>query len=102
MTIFFDWISYAFISTGCIFCLIGAIGLIRMPSFITRMHAASLIDSLGAILIITGLMLQSGLTLVSVKLLFILAFLLITGPTAFHALANIALQDSSADILNKE
>ncbi len=83
-------LSAFLVLTGCIFCLIGAFGIIRMPSFITRVHAASLIDSLGAILIISGLILHSGFTLTAIKLIMILLFLLVTGPTAIHALVNAA------------
>ena len=79
---------------GAIFCFIGALGLLRMPSFITRTHAASLIDSLGAILILSGLILQAGLTIVTIKLALILIFLLLTGPTAIHALVSTALHEN--------
>lgn len=78
---------------GCLFCLIGALGMMKMPSFITRVHAASLIDSFGAILIISGLILYAGPTLTAIKLILILIFLLITGPTAIHALVNAALHE---------
>ena len=48
-------------------------------------------DTLGAGLILIGLMFQGGLTLVTVKLILILAFIFITGPTATHAVANAAM-----------
>ena len=54
------------------------------------MHAASLTDSMATILILGGLMLQSGLTLATVKIFAILVFLMLTGPTASYALANAA------------
>ena len=60
--------------------------------------AASLIDSLGAILIIVGLTLQSGLTIITIKLALILIFLLLTGPTAIHALVNTALHEDRSYI----
>jgi multicomponent Na+:H+ antiporter subunit G len=82
-----SWLS---ISAGSIFCLIGALGLLRMPSFFTRMHAASVIDTLGAGLLLFGMMLQAGFTLVSVKLAFIGVLLFFTSPTATHALARAA------------
>ncbi len=91
-------VSGLLLLAGCAFCLIGALGLFRMPTFITRVHAASLIDSLGAILIISGLILNSGLTLVSIKLALMLIFLLLTGPTAIHAIANTALHEDSKHI----
>jgi multicomponent Na+:H+ antiporter subunit G len=62
-----------------------------MPSFFTRMHAASLIDTLGAGLILLGLMLQAGLTLTTLKLAVIVVLLLFASPAATHALAKAAL-----------
>ena len=86
-----DAISWTCIVAGGLFCLIGAVGMVRMPSFFTRMHAASLIDTLGAGLILLGLMIQAGFTLVSVKLAMIGVLLLFASPTATHALAKAAL-----------
>jgi multicomponent Na+:H+ antiporter subunit G len=73
------------------FCLIGGIGLLRMPDFYTRMHAASVTETLGAGLILLGLMLQAGWTLVAVKLLMIGLLVFFVSPTASHALARAAL-----------
>ena len=85
-----SYLSWALMVLGSGFIVIGGIGAIRLPNFYTRMHAASLTDSMGSILILLGLMLQSGLTLVTVKLLAILVFLLLTGPTATYSMANAA------------
>ncbi len=93
MVTFITILSGFLLLTGCAFCLIGALGLFRMPTFITRVHAASLIDSLGAILILSGLILQAGFTIIAIKLALILIFLLLTGPTAIHALVNTALHE---------
>ena len=98
MALFIDITSGFLLLAGCAFCLIGALGLFRMPTFITRVHAASLIDSLGAILILSGLILNAGFTLVSIKLALMLIFLVLTGPTAIHAIANTALHDDSKHI----
>lgn len=95
-------LSALLVLTGCVFCLIGAFGILRMPSFITRVHAASLIDSFGAILIISGLILYAGLTLAAIKLILILLFLLITGPTAIHALVNAALHEDRHYITDED
>lgn len=86
-----DTISWACIVAGGLFCIIGGVGLVRMPSFFTRMHAASLIDTLGAGLILLGLVIQAGFTLVAVKLAMIGVLLLFASPTATHALAKAAL-----------
>ena len=76
---------------GCFFALVGAIGLLRLPDFYARMHGAGITDTLGASLIMLGLMLQAGLSLITVKLVMILFFLLVTSPTSGHALARAAL-----------
>jgi multicomponent Na+:H+ antiporter subunit G len=55
------------------------------------MHAASVTDSVGAIFVIVGIMLQAGLSLATIKLAAILLFLLLTSPTASNALASAAL-----------
>jgi multicomponent Na+:H+ antiporter subunit G len=75
---------------GGIFCVIGTVGLIRMPDFYTRMHAASVTDTLGAGLILAGLILQAGLTLVAAKLVIVGLLILFTSPAATHALARAA------------
>jgi multicomponent Na+:H+ antiporter subunit G len=75
---------------GSVFCVIGGIGIVRMPDFYTRSHAASITDTLGATLILLGLGLHSGLNLISVKLAFVLFLLYVTSPTAAHALVKAA------------
>ena len=83
-------ISVASMTAGLVFVLAGAIGVIRMPDFYTRMHAAGVTDTLGAELIVLGLMLQSGLTLTTVKLALVGLLLFLTSPTSTHATANAA------------
>ena len=75
---------------GAFFCVVGGIGVVRMPDLFTRMHGASVTDTLGVLFVLLGLVLLAGPTLVSVKLLMILFFLWITGPTSTHALAQAA------------
>ena len=91
MALFLDICSWLLLVGGGLFVLIGGIGILRLPDLYTRMHAASLTDTMGTIMILVGLMLQSGLTLATVKLFAIVVFLLITGPTATYALANAAM-----------
>lgn len=86
-----DLLSWALLVAGGAFCVIGALGLLRMPDFFTRMHAAGLADTLGAGLILAGLLLQAGWSLVSVKLIAIGLLIFFTSPTATHALARAAL-----------
>lgn len=86
-----DIISWILISLGCFFAFTGALGIIRMPDVYTRLHAAGLSDSIGAPLILIGFAVQYGFTLVALKIIILALFLLITGPTATHALAKAAI-----------
>ena len=76
---------------GAVFIVISGVGVIRLPDFFTRLHAASVGETLGSWLVLLGLLLQSGWSLVSVKLIMIFVFLIVTSPTATHALAKSAL-----------
>lgn len=82
--------------------VIGGLGLIRFPDFYSRLHGAGVTDTLCAICIVFGLVLQSGISLLTLKLLLILLFLLFTAPTASHALARAAMVDEVEPILDEE
>lgn len=91
MTTLLGGLSWALLAGGGFFCIVGALGMLRMPDFYTRMHAASLIDTLGAGLMLAGLVLQAGLTLVAAKLAMVGLLILFASPTATHALARAAM-----------
>jgi multicomponent Na+:H+ antiporter subunit G len=97
-----DLASWLLLGAGGVFCVIGGVGLIRMPDFYTRVHAASVTETLGAGLILMGLMLQAGLTLVCVKLLIIGLLIFFTSPTATHALTRAALTRGLEPVLSGE
>jgi multicomponent Na+:H+ antiporter subunit G len=91
LALLLDIASWLLLSIGGVFVFIGGLGALRMPDLYTRMHAASVTDTMGPALIIIGIILQAGFTLASVKLVAILVFLLLTGPTASNALASASL-----------
>jgi len=95
-----DILSGALIVAGSFFVIVGGIGLIRMPDVYTRTHAASLIDSLGSALLIFGLILQAGPTLIALKLVFLYVLIFFTTPVATHALAQAAMSDGIEPILS--
>lgn len=86
-------VSWVMLLAGGLVGIIGGIGVLRFPDFYTRLHAAGMTDTLCALLIVAGLILQAGLTLASFKLALILLFLVFTAPTASHALARAAIAD---------
>jgi multicomponent Na+:H+ antiporter subunit G len=75
---------------GALLLVVGGIGINRFPHFYSRLHAAGVIDTLGAGLVLAGLAPVFGVTLGTLKLALIFAFLLFTSPTACHALARSA------------
>jgi multicomponent Na+:H+ antiporter subunit G len=83
-------LSWTFLMAGSVFLLMGGLGLIRWPDFYTRIHAAGITDTMGAWLVLIGLMFSAGWTLISVKLVMLLFFLAVTSPLASHALAKAA------------
>ncbi len=87
-----DTISWILLLSGSFLCVTGTTGLLRFPDFFTRIHAASITDTLGAGLILTGLMLQAGWGLIFAKLIIILLFSVVAGTTASHAMAKAALK----------
>ena len=91
MPMLLDGLSWVFILGGVFFIVTGAIGVIRMPDIYCRLHAAGMTDTMGAGFILLGMCFQAGLTLITVRLLLIWLFLLVTSPVATHALARAAL-----------
>jgi multicomponent Na+:H+ antiporter subunit G len=75
---------------GSFFFLVGTVGLIRLPDAFSRMHATTKCDTLGAGLILMALILHQGLHMISMKLLVIMAFIMLTNPTAAHIIAKAA------------
>jgi multicomponent Na+:H+ antiporter subunit G len=97
-----DGLSWALILAGSFFTVVGAAGIIRMPDVYTRIHAASVTDTLGAGLLLLGFMLQAGLSLVLLKLVFLLLLFFFVSPVVTHALANAALHYGIEPVLTED
>jgi multicomponent Na+:H+ antiporter subunit G len=102
MALLVDVISWACIIVGAVFAIIGAVGILRLPDVFSRMHGAGIIDTLGAGLILVGLMFQAGFSLITVKLILIVVFLLFTSPTTTHALARAALNGGVNPLIERK
>lgn len=86
-------LSGVLLAAGSLFVLTGAVGLLRFPDFYTRIHAGGITESAGAGLILAGLLLRTESWSAGVRLVIILAFLVLTSPTATHVLAQAARRD---------
>lgn len=87
-----DTLTIIFLVLGAFFMFIGSIGVVRLPDFFTRSHATSKSDTLGIMLIVTGLICYEGFTLNSLKLLIIFIFIALSNPVGAHALARAAFK----------
>ena len=75
---------------GGLLCLTGGVGLLRLPDFFTRLHAGSVTETLAAPLLIFGVMLETGWSLETAKLLLILVIMFAANPSIAHALCRAA------------
>jgi multicomponent Na+:H+ antiporter subunit G len=91
MALLADILSWGFLLAGSFFAIVGGIGVLRMPDVFTRLHAAGVTDTMGAGLILTGLMFQAGFSLITLKLLLILGFLWFSSPVSTYALARATM-----------
>jgi multicomponent Na+:H+ antiporter subunit G len=101
MAIVLDILSFLLLIAGGGFVVIGAAGVLRFPDFYTRMHAAGVTDTLGADLILLGLLLQVPDVITAVKILLIIFFLLMTSPVATHSVAHAAYAGREAPLTGK-
>ncbi len=92
-------IGWVCLSAGGFFCVVGALGLNRMPDVFTRMHATSVSDTLGVGLLTVGMATQTTDWTVWVRLGIIVIVLYVTGAVASHALARAALHDGQKPLL---
>ena len=86
-----DILSAVLLLVGTLFTLIGGTGLLRLPDFFTRLHGASVTDTLGAGAILLGLALAAVWSLLMGKILALLLIMALLSPSAAHALARAAI-----------
>jgi multicomponent Na+:H+ antiporter subunit G len=85
-------ISLLLIAIGILAMCSGLMGLMRYRSFFNQMHAMGLHDTAGVMLILLGLVVHAGFSLLSLKLLLLLGILLVTSPTVTHLLASLRVR----------
>ncbi len=84
-------LSWLFMVTGAFFMLSGALGILRMPDFFSRLHPAGITDSFGAPMLLIGVLLKYGFSLFAGKIFLLILFLFITNPTSTHILSQAAI-----------
>ncbi len=102
MAILLDIVTFLCLVVGILSMLIGSYGLLKLPDMFARMHAAGMVDTLGLGLIMVGLIVQAGFSLISFKLFLIVVFVVYTGPAVTHALAQAALNAGMKPMLHND
>jgi multicomponent Na+:H+ antiporter subunit G len=93
-----NWIAAFFLICGLVFFSGGCVGILRLPDFYTRLHAAGKLDTLGSLLMVLGLALYSlqpmslAALLTSLKLILIVVFVFLASPTATHSIVDAGLR----------
>jgi multicomponent Na+:H+ antiporter subunit G len=80
-------IGYILISIGILFDIFGCIGLVRFPDVYNRLQAATKCVTLGTIMLLIGVALSSGHGAMAAKAIICAVFIILTSPTAAHAVA---------------
>ncbi|MDI6892547.1 MAG: monovalent cation/H(+) antiporter subunit G [Actinomycetota bacterium] len=83
-------ITVVFLSLGVFFLSIGVIGIIRLPDIYSRLHASTKCDIFGAGLALLGLVVYEGVSFNALKLLVITGLMLTSGLVIGHAVARAA------------
>ena len=77
---------------GGFFLFVGSVGVVRLPDFYSRTHAATKSDTLGIMLVLGGLVIYEGFTENSIKLIIAIVFVALANPVGSHALAKAAFR----------
>ena len=82
-----ETVGIVIIAIGVAFDVFGCIGLLRLPDVYNRLQASTKCVTLGTILLLLGVALSCGSGAMAVKALICAGFILVTSPTAAHAIA---------------
>lgn len=85
-----EYVIVALVFVGVFFNFVAVVGVIRLPDLYARAHATSKSDTLGTVLSLGGVVLVFGMDVAAVKTLLLILFMLLTNPTAAHAITRAA------------
>ena len=94
----FDIVGALFLLAGAVFCLAAAVGIVRFPDVMTRLHAATKPQVFGLVLILTGVAFTMRTWHVVLVALLTIGLQILTAPVSGHMLARTAYRtDQWAD-----
>lgn len=92
-----DVVGSVLLLAGCALSLIAAIGMVRLPDLLTRMHAATKPQVLGLVLVIAGLALRLREPEALGMLVLVVLFQMATAPVAAHMVGRAAFRGDQVD-----
>lgn len=85
-------LAVLFLLSGFFFFLTATLGLLRFPDFYARLHATGKGDTLAVTLCLIGLAVYQGISVNSIKIVFIAVFMFLAQPTATYAISRAAFR----------
>ncbi|TQN32283.1 multisubunit sodium/proton antiporter MrpG subunit [Haloactinospora alba] len=92
-----DWVTAVLLPVGALFTLVGTIGLVRFPTLLTRMHAATKPDTVGLALILLGTAFQVSGPRAAAPLILVVLFQFVTVPVLAQTLGRVAYSRGEAN-----
>ncbi len=96
-----DLLAGVLLMLGSVVILVGSLGLLRLPDSFSRLHAVGVIDTLGAWLVLLGLLVLSTSVVVAFKILLLIILLFLISPVNSHGLARTALKSGLRPFTDK-
>ena len=82
-----------FLLTGGFVAIIAAVGVLRLPDVLMRMHASTKAGILGSSLILIGVAISKSDTEITVRVVAIILFLMLTSPIGAHMIGRASVRD---------
>jgi multicomponent Na+:H+ antiporter subunit G len=92
-----DIVTAVLLLAGSAFCAVGALGMLRFPDLLTRLHAATKPQTIGLLLVLAGVAPQTGSVTAATPLLLVAAFQLITAPVTAQTIGGAAYRAGAID-----
>ena len=89
-------------------CLVsGVVGVFRFKYALNRLHAAAILDTVGILLMLLGVIVATGFTFTSAKILVVIAFLWLTSPVSGHLIGRMEITinddlDNAMTVIDRE
>ena len=101
-------IACAILTAAGLCCLVsGVVGVFRFKYALNRLHAAAILDTVGILLMLLGVIVATGFTVSSAKILVVIAFLWLTSPVSGHLIGRMEITindelDQAMDVIDRE